>query len=86
MTKHSLCSTHLQIMEAQSERRRYMFSAGLFDGCEAIYVRLNDAGDADFILDANGTTIVEVNVPGKRRIYAWTDAGTAELCEAKLTI
>ena len=86
MTKHSLAITETQLIEAESERRRYIFSAGLFDGCEAIYVRINDVGDADFILDGNGSTIVEINVPGKRRVYAWTNAGTAELCEAKLNI
>ena len=86
MTKHSLTTTETQIIEAEGERRRYIFSAGLFNGCEAVYVRLNDIGDPDFILDANGATIVEINVPGKRRVYAWTNAGTAELCEAKLNI
>lgn len=86
MTKHSLTTTVAQIIEARDVLREFIFSAGLFDGCEVVYIRLNDAGDSDLILEANGTTITSMRVPGKRRVYAWTNAGTAELCEVKLNI
>jgi len=84
MTKFSLATTETQIIEARDETRNYVFSCGVADGAKVIFIRLNDVGDPDLMLDVNGTTIYPISVPGKRRVYAWTNAGTADLCRLEI--
>lgn len=83
MTKHSLTTAQLKILNAADEERVYLFSVGLFSTAIAVYLRIGDVGDADAILCANATSALQLLIPSGRPVYAWTDAGTAELCSAK---
>ena len=85
MTKHSLTIAELKIIEAEDEDRCFLLSAGLFGTAVVAYVRIGDVGDADAILSSAGITALSMKVPAGRPVYAWTDAGTAELCTAKRT-
>lgn len=85
MAKHSLTTTEQEIIESEDEKRQYLFSTGLFNGCVVVYIRIGDVGDADAILAKDGSTAIEFSIPAKRPVYAWTNAGTAELCEAKVS-
>lgn len=85
MTKHSLTTTKLKVIETEDDDRKYLLCSGLFDGCAVVYVRIGDAGDADAILAKEGTTAMELAIPSGRPVYAWTNAGTAELCTMKVS-
>lgn len=83
MTNHSLTTTELKIIKTEDDERKYLFSSGKFSTAVLVYVRVGDVGDADVILCSTGTTALQYNVPAGRPVYAWTDAGTGELCTAK---
>lgn len=85
MTKHSLTTSESKIIESEDDKRCYLFTAGLFSGCVTVYLRIGDIGGADVMLTKEGTTALEFIVPRGRPVYAWTNAGTAELCETKVS-
>ena len=80
MTKHSLTTTALKVLEAADEPRAILFSAGEFSTAVAVYVRASASGDPDFVLCDEGTSAFLFTVPPKRSVFAWTDAGMAVLC------
>lgn len=84
MTKHSLTNSELQIIKPEDDDRKFLFSVAKLSGAEAVYVRIGDAGGIDFCLSDWSTSALEYNVPAGRAVYAWTDAGTAELYTAKV--
>lgn len=85
MTKHSLTTAELKVIESEDEERRYLISVGKRSERLVTYLRIGDVGDPDIIFAYNGYARERITVPKGRPLYAWTDAGTAELCTAKQT-
>ena len=84
MTKHSLTIAELKVIESEDDPRLFLFSVGKLSGAEVVSVRIGDVGDAEFVLSDWSTSAIEYKVPAGRPVYAWTDAGTAELYTAKV--
>lgn len=84
MTEHCITTTPSEIIEARDVARNIVVSCGVADGAKVVYIRLNDVGDGDLMLDVNGTTIWRIHIPAKRRVFAWTNAGTACMCEMRV--
>ncbi len=83
MTKHSLTTTALRIIEPTGFDRMYRISAGKFSTAVVVYLEVGNKGEADVILSANGSTQTTLFVPRGTEVQAWTDAGTAELAVLK---
>lgn len=79
MTKYNLTTTELKIIKSEDEDRTFMFTVGVVATAIVAYIRIGDVGDADFALRKAGRTMISFMVPKGRPVFAWTDAGTAEL-------
>lgn len=86
MSEHSLTTTASQVQESGERDRDFLLSAHEFDGAVSVYVRLQSAGDPDAVLSLQGTSMVRLSLPKGRRLYAWTNAGTAKLVVSKLVL
>lgn len=79
MTRKSLTTTEIKIIESEDEDRVFMVAGSEYDGCDSIYIRRGDVGEADFALMRGGTTSGPINVPRQRAVYAWTSEGVAKI-------
>ena len=83
MTKHDLTTAGLQIIQSEDDDRDFLFTAGAMTTAVVIYIRIGDVGDADFALRKTGRSMIRYTVPKGRPVYAWVDAGTAEIFTAR---
>ncbi len=84
MTKHSLTTAELNIIESEDEERRFLFSIGARSASLVVYLRIGDVGDADYIFAYRGTANVELVIPRGRPVFTWTSAGTATMCTIRI--
>lgn len=83
MAKKSLTTAALKVIDPSSADRFFLISAGLFSTAVVVYLALGNERDPDVILSANGSTHARIFVSSGTTVYAWTDAGTAELATLK---
>lgn len=80
---YSLTTTALKVLEPQDEDRPYLFTGGLFDASNTVYIRFSDTGGAVAMIWRDGNNHLRLNVPKGVTVYAYTDAGTAKLAVLK---
>lgn len=83
MAKKSLTTSALKVIDPASADRVFLISAGLFSTAVAVYLALGNEREPDVILSSGGSTHTRLFVPAGTTVYAWTDAGTAELALLK---
>lgn len=84
MTKHSLTTTELNIIQSEDDEREFLFSIGARSASLVVYLRIGDVGDADFVFAYRGTAKERLVIPRGRPVYAWTNTGTATMCTMRV--